>query len=291
MQKLAIDGGMGCPNRDGEVGSGGCTFCRNDAFSPPYCRSTRSITEQIDLSLDFHHRRGRRGDIYLAYFQSGSNSYADIEYLEKVYSEALRHRAIGGIIIGTRSDCISSEKLDLINHISHGKYAAIEYGIESVYDSTLQAINRGHDFRSVELAVEATHAHGIDVGGHLILGLPDESWEDILRGMERVNSLKLDFVKFHQLQIYRSTPIARMWELSPERFLFGRRIEAATYVECIVELLRHLDPKTAVERLVSSSPREFLIHSPLEGVRPDVIRNMVIVLMVGRGFQQGDALR
>ena len=290
VQKLAIDAGLGCPNRDGSIGYGGCTFCRNDAFSPSYCREERSIAEQINRAIEFHTSRHRNAEHYLAYFQSGSNTYANVEHLERLFTEALEHPAISGIIIGTRADCISSEKLDLLEHISHIKYVAVEYGIESVYDATLKQVNRGHDFRTTELAVEATHQRGIDVGGHLIVGLMDESRESLISGMKRINALKLNFIKFHQLQIYRSTPIAEEWLRNHERFLFGRADSVDSYIELIIELLRHLDPATAVERLVSSAPHNLLLHSPLGGLRPDAVRQRIIERMIALDLRQGDAL-
>ena len=290
VQKLAIDAGLGCPNRDGSISFGGCSFCRSDAFSPSYCREDGGITEQIDRALNFHTSRRRCAKHYLAYFQSGSNTYANVEHLEKLYSEALNHPAISGIIIGTRADCISSEKLDLLHHLSHQAYIAVEYGIESVYDTTLQRVNRGHDFHAVERAVAATHQRGIDVGGHLIVGLIDESREEIIQGMERINALKLNFIKFHQLQIYRSTPIAEEWQKYPERFLFGSPNSVDSYIELMIELLRHLDPSTAVERLVSSAPHHLLLHSPLGGLRPDAVRECIIEQMRARNIRQGDAL-
>ena len=290
VQKLAINARLGCPNRDGSISFGGCSFCRNDAFSPSYCRENESIAEQIDRALEFHSSRRRYAEHYLAYFQVGSNSYADVSHLEKLYTEALNHPSIDGIIIGTRADCISSEKLDLLHYLSHRAYVAIEYGIESVYDATLQRVNRGHDFHTVKCAVAATRERGIDVGGHLIVGLMDESREDLIRGMERINALKLNFIKFHQLQIYRSTPIAEEWQNSPERFLFGSPDSLDSYIELMIELLRHLDPSTAVERLVSSAPHHLLLHSPLGGLRPDAVRERIIEQMRSRNLYQGDAL-
>ncbi|MBO5671883.1 MAG: TIGR01212 family radical SAM protein [Alistipes sp.] len=290
VQKLAIDAGLGCPNRDGNLSFGGCSFCRNDAFSPSYCRENNDIEEQINNALKFHASHRRHAGHYLAYFQSGSNTYASTSRLEELYTKALNHPAIDGIVIGTRADCISSEKLDLLHYLSHRAYVAVEYGIESVYDTTLQRVNRGHDFRTVECAVVATRERGIDVGGHLIVGLMDESREDLIRGMERINTLKLNFIKFHQLQIYRSTPIAEEWQKSPERFLFGSPNSVDSYIELMIELLRHLIPSTAVERLVSSAPHHLLLHSPLGGLRPDAVRERIIAKMIERKVRQGDAL-
>ena len=288
VQKLAVDAHLSCPNRDGSIATGGCTFCRNDAFSPAYCREADSITTQLDRALHFHHSRGRNADHYLAYFQSGTNTYAPVSALESIYREALSHSAISGIIIGTRPDCINSEILQLLAQIAQHYYVAVEYGIESVYDATLRHTNRGHDFATAVAAVAATKARNIDVGAHFILGLPNESRTDIIEGIHHINALDLDFIKFHQLQIYHATPLATEWELHPERFLFNDDFGTKQYVDLIVEIVRHLRPSTAIERFVSQAPPHLVAHSPLGGIRPDVVRTEVIDAMQSHGFSQGD---
>lgn len=288
VQKLAVDARLSCPNRDGSIATGGCTFCRNDAFSPAYCREAESITAQLDQALHFHHSRGRSADHYLAYFQSGTNTHAPIDTLERIYREALSHSAISGIIIGTRPDCIDSETLQLLEHIAQHHYVAVEYGIESVYDATLHHTNRGHDFATAIAAVAATKARNIDVGAHFIIGLPNESRADIIEGTHHINALDLDFIKFHQLQIYHSTPLATEWEQQPERFLFNDNFGAEQYVDLIVEILRRLRPTTAIERFVSQAPPHLVAHSPLGCIRPDAIRSKVIEAMQSHDFKQGD---
>lgn len=291
IQKLAIDAAIRCPNRDGTVAYGGCTFCLDEAFSPSYCRETQSIIQQIDRALQFHHSRGRKGNIYIAYFQAGTSTNAPVEHLAKIYSEALSHPAISGIIVSTRPDCIDSQKLDLLEHLSHKHFVAVEYGIESVYDTTLQAVNRGHDFATAAHAVEATRRRGITTGAHFIVGLPDENYNNIVEGVARINALELDTIKFHQLQIYRNTPMAELWQQSPERFLFGGGNAHETYISLMVDILRHLDPHTAVDRIATTAPRHLLLASPLAGVRPDTLRNEVISRMWSLDAHQGDMLR
>ena len=175
IQKLSIDAAMSCPNRDGTIAHGGCTFCLNEAFSPSYCREMHSITEQIDEGIKFHASRGRTAEHYIAYFQSGTNTHASINTLHKIYHEAVNHPKISGIIIGTRPDCISSEILDLLADIATRKYVAVEYGIESTLDTTLHHVNRGHSFATAQHAAEQTRLRNIDLGAHFILGLPGES--------------------------------------------------------------------------------------------------------------------
>ena len=288
VQKLAIDAGLSCPNRDGTIGFGGCTFCLDEAFSPAYCRETTSITEQIERALRFHSARDRRADAYLAYFQSNTNTHADVSHLERLYNEALSHPPISGIIIGTRPDCITSEILQLLAHIAQSKYVAVEYGIESVYDTTLTHVNRGHNFSQAVNAVAQTKAAGIDVGAHFILGLPNETTNDILAGIHHINALGIDFIKFHQLQIYRNTAMECEWREHPERFLFGTQSSTEEYANLLVEIIRRLDPRIAIERIASQAPRNLIAHSPLKGIRPHELRDMVVNRMLTENLRQGD---
>lgn len=288
VQKLSIDAGFSCPNRDGKVGYNGCTFCLGEAFSPSYCREASTITEQIERALQFHSARDRRADSYLTYFQSNTNTYADVAHLEKLYFEALSHPTISGIIIGTRPDCITSEILQLLEHIAQSKYVAVEYGIESVYDATLSHVNRGHDFSAAINAVTQTKATGIDVGAHFILGLPNETTADIINSIRHINALGIDFIKFHQLQIYRNTPLEREWREHPERFMFSHDFDAEAYATLLVEIIRRLDPRIAIERFASQAPRNLIAHSPLGGIRPYELREMVIAKMKEQNLRQGD---
>ncbi len=288
VQKLAIDAGLNCPNRDGTVGFGGCTFCLGEAFSPSYCREATSITEQIERALRFHSARDRRADSYLAYFQSNTNTHADVAHLERLYNEALSHPAISGLIIGTRPDCITSEILQLLKHIAQSKYVAVEYGIESVYDATLTHVNRGHNFAQAVDAVTRTKAADIDVGAHFILGLPNETASDIIAGVHHINALGIDFIKFHQLQIYRNTAMEREWCEYPERFLFSKQSSVEEYADLLIEIIRRLDPRIAIERLASQAPRNLIVHSPLKGIRPHELRDMVTKRMLAENLRQGD---
>lgn len=288
VQKLAIDAGLGCPNRDGTIAYGGCTFCCGEAFSPAYCREAKSITEQIERAIAFHHNRRRISDIYLAYFQAGTNTHANIGTLRELYCEALSHPAISGIIVGTRPDCVNSETLQLLADIQQHHYIAVEYGIESVYDASLQRVNRGHTFADAVDAVARTRTLGIDVGAHFILGLPHESYDDIIDGIAHINALGLDTIKFHQLQIYRNTPIAREWQQHPESFLFGAPNATERYITLLIDIIRRLRPDTAIERFTSEAPRHMLLHSPLGGIRPDMLRHEVIRRMLEHGYKQGE---
>ena len=290
IQKLALDAGLSCPNRDGRVGYKGCTFCLNEAFSPSYCRECNSLPEQIDRAIGFHLARRRKGEHYFAYLQSGSNTYADSDKLFKIYKEVTSHPNISGLIIGTRPDCISSEILDILEDLSHRTYIAIEYGIESVYDATLAHINRGHDFQCAIDAVSQTKARGIDVGAHFILGLPNESHNAIVDGISKVNDLGLDFIKFHQLQIYRGTTMAHEYTNHPERFLLAKGCKQEDYINLLCDIIRHLSPTIAIERLISSAPRHLLLASPLAGIKADEVRNRIIARLTTLGAHQGDLI-
>lgn len=289
VQKLAIDARLGCPNRDGTLATGGCTFCLNEAFSPSYSRIYEGITQQIDHAIAFHLSRGRKADRYLAYFQSGSNTHAPVEQLERLYHEALSHPAIGGIVVGTRPDTISSEKLDLLEHISHSHYVAVEYGIESTSDATLRHVNRHHTFATAREAVRLTAQRQIDIGAHFIIGLPNEDEEHIIGSITDINSLGLNTIKFHQLQLYRGTPMAEEYHQHPERFML-RDYTPERYIDLLIAILRQLDCSIAVERLFTMAPRHLILHSPLGGIKPDLLHQMLISRMATVAAYQGDRL-
>lgn len=281
VQKVAINAGFTCPNRDGKVGFGGCTFCNNEAFTPSYCQSTKSITQQIEEGIEFHRRRYRTASQYLAYFQSFSNTYAPIEVLRERYSEALFHPDIIGVVVGTRPDCVSEEILDYFAELAQEYYVTIEYGIESCYDESLRRINRGHDFACARRAVEMTAERGISVGAHFILGLPDESDEMILQQIATINALPLTTVKFHQLQIFRGTTLEREYDKHPERFRFW---ELEEYLDLMVEILRRLRPDIVVERFASEAPPRY--H---HGRNWGLVRNETLWAMLEQRLRSLDA--
>ena len=288
VQKLSVDAALVCPNRSGEGSRGGCTFCLNEAFSPAYCGECSTIDEQLRRGIEFHAARGRAAKHYLAYFQSGTNTNASVEELRRLFEPVVENPAISGIIVGTRPDAVSSEKLDLLADFSRRKYVAVEYGIESTCDATLCHVNRGHGFDIARWAVTQTRERGIGVGAHFILGLPHESREQMVAQTTEINSLGLNYIKFHQLQIFRSTPMAEEWTKYPERFLFSGDFTPSDYIELCVDILRRLDPAIAVDRLFAIAPRHLTLYSPLGGVRPDELRQRLIERMRRKGFMQGD---
>lgn len=280
MQKVTINAGFTCPNRDGLISTGGCTFCDNAAFTPSYCDSHKSITQQIEEGIEFHRKRYRTAQQYLAYFQSYSNTYAPIERLRECYDEALAHPAIAGIVVGTRPDCVDEQKLDYFAELAQRKYVAIEYGVESCYDATLRRINRGHDFNTARRAIELTAERNIHCGAHFILGLPDESDSMLIEQVEMINSLPLTTIKFHQLQLFRGTPLAKEWDEHPERFRFWSIEE---YIELFVEILRRLRPDIVVERFAGEAPPRFH-HTKGWGL----IRNEQLLAMLDKRLEDRD---
>jgi radical SAM protein (TIGR01212 family) len=280
VQKLSVNAGFTCPNRDGRLSMGGCTFCNNDAFTPSYCQPAKSITRQIDEGIEFHRNRYRRAARYLVYFQSFSNTYAPIDELKRIFGEGLVHPLVAGVVIGTRPDCVDEEKLDYFASLAREKYVSIEYGIESCSDATLRGINRGPDFECAQMAVEATARREIPVGAHFILGLPGEDDERLIAQTAQINALPLTTVKFHQLQVFRDTPMAAEWEAHPERFRFHTLPE---YIDLFVEILRRLRPGIVVERFAGEAPPRYHL-GPTWGL----VRNEQLLAMLEKRLRELD---
>ena len=257
VQKLSIDAGFTCPNRDGSKGVGGCTFCNNQTFSPAYCSEGEPVTIQLERGKNFF--SGKYPDSkYLAYFQAYTNTYDRIDHLKALYEEALSVPDIVGLVIGTRPDCISSELLDYLEELARRTFLVVEYGVESTYDHTLQRINRGHDFKESVTAITETASRGIMTGAHLILGLPGETMEMLTQQVEVINSLPLHQIKFHQLQIIRRTVMEIEYQQHPEDFSF---LNPDEYTRLVVGILERLRPDLIVERFVSTAPVD-MIASP-----------------------------
>lgn len=272
LQKLVIDAGFSCPNRDGTIGFGGCAYCDNAAFHPGYSTPGKSVTEQIDEGITFHRGRYPRVKRYLAYFQAYSNTYGTLEKMRRVYEEALSHPAITGIVIGTRPDCVDDEKLDYLESLAKDKVVVVEYGIESCLDKTLLRINRGHDFATARAAVEATSKRGIDVGAHFILGLPGESREEILSQCETISSLPLLSVKFHQLQIVKGTRMEKEYAERPEDF---EKFGLDEYIDFMVDMLERLRPDLYIERIAGEVPPRFVNETPWGLIRnPELLHKL-----------------
>jgi len=285
IQKLPVDGGFTCPNRDGTVGHGGCSFCSNEAFTPAYCDPRRTVRQQVDDAIAFHRRGFPAGTGFLVYFQSYSNTYAPLERLQRLFGEALACPGVAGIVVGTRPDCVDAAKLDYLADLARRTYVCVEYGIESTFDATLRAVNRGHDFACARRAVEMTAARGLHVGAHFILGLPGETDAMLLDQVERINALPLTTVKFHQLQVFRATPMAAEYDAAPERFRFW---EPEEYIDLFVEILRRLRPGVVVERFASEAPPRYHYGRNWGLVRNEQLLAMLEKRLEERNVYQGE---
>lgn len=286
VQKISVNAGFTCPNRDGTKGFGGCTYCNNQTFNPAYCRDDRSVTMQLEEGKRFFARKYPQMK-YLAYFQAYTNTYGELELLKRMYEEALAVEGVVGLVIGTRPDCMPDSLLDYLGEVNRRTFLLVEYGIESADDRTLERINRGHSFACTEDAVRRTAARGIRTGGHVILGLPGESREDLIKQAERLSELPLTTLKMHQLQLIRGTRMAHEYALHPEEFhLFS----ADEYIDLVIDYVEHLRPDLILERFVSQSPRELLI-APDWGLKNHEFTDRVKKRMKERDAWQGKAYR
>lgn len=282
VQKLSIDAGFTCPNRDGSRGIGGCTFCNNKSFNPVYCSPENSVSRQIGQGMEFFSARYQNIK-YLAYFQAYTNTYSSLDHLISLYDEALRHTGISGIVIGTRPDCVSDELLDYLQDLSKKFYVSLEYGIESTLNKTLLRINRGHDYEESIRAIEKTAGRGIHVGAHLILGLPGEIPEDMLDHSRKLSRLPLDMIKIHQLQIIRGTRMEEEFLGSPQDFT---AFSVDEYVDLVIRFMELLNPSIIVERFASASPPD-LIAGKRWGLKNFEIAARVEKGMIARNTWQG----
>lgn len=255
VQKISIHAGFTCPNRDGSKGTGGCTYCNNQTFNPDYCKPEFGIRRQLEDGIGFFARK-YPAMRYLAYFQAYTNTYGELEQLKAMYEEALSVEGVVGLVIGTRPDCMPTPLLDYIEALSHRTFVMVEYGIESANDDTLLRINRGHDFATAIDAIRRTHERGILVGGHLILGLPGEDHDELMRQAEAIAALPLDMVKLHQLQLIRGTHMAREYSECPEDF---HLYDVDEYIDLAIDYIERLPETMVIERFISQSPRSLLI--------------------------------
>lgn len=272
VQKVTVDAGFTCPNRDGTVSRGGCTYCNNDAFNPSYCKPEKSISQQIEEGIEFHRKRYRRAKKFLVYFQAFSNTHASLDHLRKLYGEALRFQDVVGLVIGTRPDCIDEEKLDYFKEINKSHYLIIEYGIESCYDKTLLRINRGHTLEQSVRAIELTASAGIKTGAHMIFGLPGESREEMINSADIIKSLPINNIKFHQLQIIKGTQMALDYEKSPHNY---HLFEMEEYIDFIINYIQKLPPEWIIERFAGEVPPRFHAGPNWGIIRNDQVNRLI----------------
>lgn len=255
VQKISLNAGFTCPNRDGTVGYGGCTYCNNQTFNPAYCKTEKTVTQQLEEGKQFFARK--YPDMkYLAYFQAYTNTYGELQELKRKYEEALQVPDVVGIVIGTRPDCMPDELLDYLEELNHRTFLIVEYGVESTDNDTLKRINRGHSFEVATDAIRKTAERNIRVGAHIILGLPGETREMLIQQAGVLSSLPLTTLKLHQLQLIKGTRMAAEYESRPQDF---HLYTADEYIDLVVDYIEHLRPDMVLERFVSQSPKELLI--------------------------------
>ncbi len=254
-QKLSVDAGFTCPNRDGTLASGGCSYCNNDAFNPSYCYPSKPVKQQLEEGMEFHAKRYRRTGKYLAYFQAYSNTYAPLKKLKEIFGAALDVPSVKGLVIGTRPDCVDEEMLDYVAGLSKNHYIIMEYGLESCYNKTLARINRQHTFEQTQEAIRRTNRKKIRTGAHVIFGLPGETRKDMMAEASILSGLPLDTIKFHQLQILKNTPMAKEYLMNPDDFNFFTKDE---YIDFIVKFIEYLNPEFVIERFAGEVPPRFL---------------------------------
>ena len=255
VQKVSLDTGFTCPNRDGSKGTGGCTYCNNNTFSPYYCKPKKSITQQLDIGIDIFSEKYKTQK-YLAYFQSYTNTYADISLIKELYSEAINHPKIIGLVIGTRPDCIDHEIIDYLSEISKKHYVALEFGVESTLNRTLKAINRCHSYEETIGAFKLAENKGLHLGAHIILGLPGETPNEMLNHAIEISKLPIHSLKIHHLQIVKNTVMALQYQKNPE---FIQLFNADDYIDFITRFITLLRPNIIIERFISESPAHLLI--------------------------------
>lgn len=282
VQKISINAGFTCPNRDGVKGVGGCTYCNNQTFNPEYCKPVMTVAEQLEQGKQFFARKYPQMK-YIAYFQAYTNTYGELQHLKSLYEEALSVDDVVGLVIGTRPDCMPDELLEYLAELSKKTFVLVEYGVETSHNKTLQLINRGHSWEDAVDAVNRTKQHGLPCGIHLIMGLPGEKVEEMLATADAISRLPIDTVKLHQLQLIRGTKLARQVEADEVQVI---KWSAEEYIDVCLAFLRRLSPEIAVERFVSQSPEELLI-SPRWGLKNYEFTNLLMNRIKATSTRQG----
>ena len=283
VQKVSLDTGFTCPNRDGSKGVGGCTYCNNNSFNPEYCKPKKSITQQLQEGIDFFSKK-YKSQQYLAYFQAYTNTYSDFELLKELYNEAVSHPDIIGMVIGTRPDCINEEIIDLLSKLSEEYYISLEFGVESTIDKTLDLINRCHSYQETKDAYQLAVNKGLHLGAHMIIGLPGESREDILNHARELSKLPINTLKLHQLQIIKNTMMAHQLKHTPEMF---HLFEVDEYIELMTDFIALLRPDIIIERFVSESPAELLLAPKWDGLKNYHVVDKIDKRLIEKDLWQG----
>ncbi|MBP8792636.1 MAG: TIGR01212 family radical SAM protein [Lutibacter sp.] len=283
VQKISLDIGFSCPNRDGSKGYGGCTYCNNNSFNPDYCEPTKSISEQLEQGISIFGKKYKTQQ-YLAYFQAYTNTYSDIDSLKKMYEEALRVPGVIGLVIGTRPDCISDEVIDYLAELSKKYFISLEFGVESTNEKTLLAVNRCHTFEETKATFEKCKNKGFHLGAHIILGLPGESKEELFQHAVEVSKLPIDTLKMHHLQIVKNSVMAFQFKNKPENF---NLFTADNYIDFITEFVGYLRPDIIIERFISEAPKDLLIAPKWNNLKNFEIVDKIDKKMIEKNTWQG----
>ncbi|MCB9363391.1 MAG: TIGR01212 family radical SAM protein [Flavobacteriales bacterium] len=280
VQKVSLDTGFTCPNRDGTKGVGGCTYCNNNTFNPAYCKPKKSITQQLNEGISFFSAKYKTQK-YLAYFQAYTNTYADINLVKELYTEALSHPEVVGLVIGTRPDCINEDLIDFLSYLSKNFFISLEFGVESTLNKTLELINRCHTFDETQAAYELAKDKGLQLGAHMIIGLPGETKDDILNHAKELSKLPINTLKLHQLQIVKHTQMAIQLKENPSMF---NLYDADEYIDLITDFVALLRPDIIIERFISESPAHLLIAPKWNGMK-----NFEIVAKIDKKLIEKDS--
>src|SRR4030042_5696253 len=268
VYKVNVDAGFTCPNRDGTLGTTGCIYCNNDSFRPNSCKPTLSVSEQIRNGI-IHIRKRYKAEKFLVYFQPYTNTYAPVEELERLYKEALVEPSVIGLAIGTRPDAVDDEKIRLLEELAKRYFIIVEYGMQSIYDRTLEFINRGHDYKTFLKALDMTKDKGIYSGAHVIVGFPTESKEEMLFMADEISHMPVDFLKIHQLQVIKDTPLEIMYGEHPFHVF-----DYEEYLEFVTAFIGRLSPKIVLQRLFATAPDNILIAPRWDKSRQEILRDI-----------------
>jgi radical SAM protein (TIGR01212 family) len=281
VQKVSLDAGFTCPNVDGTVATGGCTFCDNRSFSPSRRLPRADITGQIDQSIARMRRRYRNCRDFLAYFQPATNTYAPVARLRAVYEEALAHPQIVGLVIGTRPDCVPDDVLDLLSELAARTYVSVEFGMQTMHDRSLDWMNRGHRHDAMIDAIARSRGRGFEIGAHVILGLPGESHDDMLATARELGRLQIDAVKIHNLYCVKNTPLADQVARGEVRLM-----ERVEYVRTVVDFIELLPPTMIVDRISGDAPPDYFV-GPSWCLDKPAVKSAVLAEFARRGTRQG----
>jgi uncharacterized protein len=279
VYKVNVDAGFTCPNRDGTVGVSGCIYCNNDSFRPSSCRPTLTVSEQVQNGIEYVRKR-YKSEKFLVYFQPYTNTYAPVDELEHLYKEALSDPSVIGLAIGTRPDAVDAEKIALIQSLAEKYFILVEYGMQSMYDKSLEFINRGHDYNTFLKALEMTRNRGIFIGTHIIVGFPTETREETMSMSDELSTLPIEFLKIHQLQVIKETPLEVMYKKNPFH-MFGYE----EYLDFVTGFIERLSPRIVIQRLFATAPDSILIAPQWGKNRQEILRDIEKMLKLKDTWQ------